>query len=174
MSRKGWIKLHRSLLDNPIWEKKPFTEGQAWIDILLLAETEEKDRRLKVSTIHQLPGNVYMSKKEMMDRWGWGRRTLDRVLAEWEKQDMISVRQIPYVHQSGHQNVHRTYTVITIEKWAFFQGAKPKHVHQNEHQNEQYLKNNKEVVGEALKAPSSDSGDVICYLDENGNWKVRM
>ena len=73
MPRKGWIKLHRGLLGNPIWETKPFDEGHAWVDLLLLAETEEKDVEIAGVQIHQIPGGVYWSKKDLMARWGWGR-----------------------------------------------------------------------------------------------------
>ena len=33
----GYIKLHRSLMDNPLWTEKPFSRGQAWVDLLMLA-----------------------------------------------------------------------------------------------------------------------------------------
>lgn len=33
---KNWIKLNRALIDNPIWKIKPFSKGQAWVDLLML------------------------------------------------------------------------------------------------------------------------------------------
>jgi len=36
-NNQGWIKLHRKLTDNPLWLKEPFTAGQAWVDLILLA-----------------------------------------------------------------------------------------------------------------------------------------
>ena len=33
----GWIKLHRELLLHDLWKYKPFSKGQAWIDLLMLA-----------------------------------------------------------------------------------------------------------------------------------------
>lgn len=37
---EGWIKLHRKLSDNPLWTCEPFTKGQAWVDLILLANHE--------------------------------------------------------------------------------------------------------------------------------------
>lgn len=33
----GWIKIHRDILYHEIWSDKPFSKGQAWIDLILLA-----------------------------------------------------------------------------------------------------------------------------------------
>lgn len=33
----GWIKLHRTLTMHELWTAEPFTRGQAWVDLLLLA-----------------------------------------------------------------------------------------------------------------------------------------
>lgn len=163
MSKQGWIKLHRSLLDNSVWQETPFSEGQAFVDLLLLAETTEKDITLNGQAFTQVPGAVYLSKAFLMERWGWSRRRIDRIFRKWIDEQIIV-----------HKNVHKGGSIITLVNWGKFQGSRPKSVHINEHKTVQHLKNNKEVVGEALEAPSSDSGDVICYLDENGNWKVRM
>ena len=39
---EGWIKLHRSIQDSWLWKKYPFSEGQAWIDLLMLANYEDE------------------------------------------------------------------------------------------------------------------------------------
>jgi hypothetical protein len=33
----GWIKIHRDILYHEIWSDKPFSKGQAWIDLILMA-----------------------------------------------------------------------------------------------------------------------------------------
>ncbi len=35
---QGYICLHRKIRDNWLWKKKPFSPGQAWVDMLLLAD----------------------------------------------------------------------------------------------------------------------------------------
>lgn len=168
MSRKGWIKLHHSLLDNPMWEEKPFSKGQAWVDLLLLAESEEKNTEIAGVNIHQKPGGVYWSKKDLMDRWGWGRRKLDGVLARWEAAGMIKV----YVHRNVHRNVHRGVTEITVEKWGFFQGRAKKTYTETSTETRILLKKNKEGgEGGGLSPRPASSKPKPIWVDDH--WEVR-
>ena len=34
---KGYVKIHRELLEHPIWTSEKFTRGQAWADLILKA-----------------------------------------------------------------------------------------------------------------------------------------
>lgn len=47
----GWIKIHRDILYHEIWSDKPFSKGQAWIDLILMANHSdnwmESSARLK-------------------------------------------------------------------------------------------------------------------------------
>lgn len=173
MPRQGWIKLHRSLVDNPIWLQKPFSEGQAWVDLLMLAETEEKDFVVNGCAIHQKPGEVWETKKSLMERWGWTRYALERVLTAWEAEKMISVQQ----HRIQHRNQHRTHTVVTIEKWGFFQVGGRKNSTESSTESNIHLKKTKKFYadGGALDAPSSAAEKKTrWYRDESGElrWEV--
>ena len=42
----GWISIHRKILNNILWQDKPFSKGQAWVDLLLI--TNHKTGLLKV------------------------------------------------------------------------------------------------------------------------------
>lgn len=165
MPRKGWIKLHRGLLDNPIWEEKPFDEGHAWVDLLLLAETEEKDVEIAGVQIHQIPGGVYWSKKDLMARWGWGRRKLDSVLARWEEAGMIQV----HGHRNVHRNVHRIVTEITVGKWRFFQGRAKKTYTETCAETYTLLKNNNKKGGGDGSAPRPAKKKTVLV---DGHWEV--
>ena len=35
----GWIKVSRAIQEHWVWDEKPFSKGQAWIDLLLCGET---------------------------------------------------------------------------------------------------------------------------------------
>lgn len=40
---KGWISLSRSIVDNWVWDNgEQFSRGQAWIDLLLSANHEDR------------------------------------------------------------------------------------------------------------------------------------
>ena len=54
---KGWIKLWRAEMHNPLYFAEPFTKWQAWIDLCLMADSE---------------GSVRTSLKALKIRWFWG------------------------------------------------------------------------------------------------------
>lgn len=170
MPRKGWIKLHHGLLDNPIWEEKPFDEGHAWVDLLLLAESEEKDTEIAGVQIHQKPGGVYWSKKDLMARWGWGRKKLNNVLSRWEAAGMVKVE----VHRNVHRNVHRGVTEITVEKWGFFQGRASKRNTERNTEKCILLKKNKEGDGERLSRRPAKKKMERRLNPDTGAWEVTV
>ena len=68
----GWVKLHRTLAYNKLWLSEPFTKGQAWVDLLMLAGRD---------------GVVKTSYQWLADRWNWNhkekvRRFLAYLVAE--------------------------------------------------------------------------------------------
>jgi len=116
LARPGWIKLYYSLLENPMWEKdKPFTEGQAWVDLLLLAAYDEHTD----NGIKWMPGEVHISKNNLAKRWGWSRRKIDECFAAWEEENMIG-RTFEHGFERGSK------MVLTIANWAKFQGQRSK------------------------------------------------
>lgn len=113
---KGWIRLHRSIQDNPLWLSEPFTKAQAWVDLLLLADHENVDNYKK--------GCVYKSVSFLAERWQWSRGKVRRYLEHLESQQMI--------HRTVHQNGH----TLTIVKYGFYQGGEPAKRTQNRPHND--------------------------------------
>lgn len=69
--QQGWITIHRKILDNFLWEDKPFSRGQAWIDLLLIANHEDKTTLFNGKTIEVKRGQKITSLRQLGDRWGW-------------------------------------------------------------------------------------------------------
>lgn len=90
MSDTGWIKLHRQITDCWLWDDRPYSKGQAWIDLLLL--TNYKDRKEPygngIRTFQR--GTVNLSQMQLANRWGWDRRTVKRFLTLLESDNMIT------------------------------------------------------------------------------------
>jgi len=109
---RGWLRLWRKLSDSPIWNAKPFSPGQAWVDLLLRAT--HKTSRVKIgNAIVPVPrGGVLTSITKLTDRWGWGRGKVHRFLKFLEEDDSIAV-------EWGDQR--RKYTLLTVLKWDEYQ-----------------------------------------------------
>ena len=168
MAKPGWIKLYYSLLENPVWEKeKPFTEAQAWIDLLLLAAHDE--HRSNGTT--WMPGEVHFSKNSLAKRWGWSRRKIDECFARWEAEKMVE-RTFEHGFERGSK------TVLTVANWAKFQGKRGKSERTFERTFEPQQKNiykNSAECGAKSPRPRArkkppDGGGVKLVKDENGEW----
>ena len=105
----GYIKLHRSLMDNPLWTEKPFSRGQAWVDLLMMANWE--DSKIidgnNVVTVHR--GEVARSQMWLADRWGWSRKKVSAFLHLLELEKM------------GTTKGTAKGTTITIENYSKYQ-----------------------------------------------------
>ena len=71
MSEKGWISVHRKLLDIWLWNEKPFSRGQAWIDLLLMANYQDNKTVIDGNLVVVSRGSRITSLRKLSDRWGW-------------------------------------------------------------------------------------------------------
>lgn len=87
----GWISLHRQLVDHWLWTDKPFSKGQAWIDLLMLAKHRDDKLISQGKLIDGKRGSVYRSVLFFANRWGWDRKKVKRFLDALECEGMITV-----------------------------------------------------------------------------------
>lgn len=109
----GWVLLHRQITDNAIWKDKPFARGQAFIDLVLLANHTSNviwKRGIKVTLKR---GEVGWSQIELAERWGWSRGTVVRFLKFLKTEQMIELETV-------QQNKKLT-TVISITNYDRYQ-----------------------------------------------------
>ena len=106
-----FIKLHRSLLDHWLWEEKPFSKGQAWVDLLLIANYADEKKPVGDHTVVYKRGTVPRSIASLALRWGWNRKTVSKFLQLLESEKMVSTKRTTYG------------TTITIEKYSVFQNV---------------------------------------------------
>lgn len=90
MAGRGYISIHRQITDHWLWEDKPFSYGQAWIDLILLANHEDRQKPYKgqMKTYHR--GDVNVSLTFLADRWGWSRQKVRRFINLLENAEMVT------------------------------------------------------------------------------------
>ena len=86
----GWIKLYRSLMYNDLWQYKPFSRGQAWVDLLLLAAHKDEEFYFNNKIFRLNKGEILTSKRKLSNRWGWSITKITRFLFELESVGMLS------------------------------------------------------------------------------------
>ena len=107
---KGWIKLHRKLTDNWIWNDPD--KFRAWIDILLMVNHEDREIEFNGSVITIHAGQKLTSLKKLADRWGWTRNRVDRFLGTLSETGMVTTNRTP----NG--------TVLTVVNWDVYQSER--------------------------------------------------
>ena len=89
MTRQGWVAIHRQIQDHWLWEDKPFCKSSAWIDMLLLANHEDKKFALGNELVEVKQGSFITSEVKLMERWGWGKGKTRAFLDLLQKDGMI-------------------------------------------------------------------------------------
>lgn len=87
---QGWIPVHRQLQDHWLWEDKPFSKGQAWIDLLLMANHDDNKFLLGNELVEVKAGSFITSELKLMDRWGWGKTKTRAFLDLLQNDGMIT------------------------------------------------------------------------------------
>lgn len=109
----GWVKLNRSVAEHWVWKEKPYSKGQAWVDIILSANHKAAKMALKGKVINLERGQQARSEITLADTWGWSRGKVRRFLKTLESDSMI-------VQQTSHAT-----SIITVCNYSIYQDGLP-------------------------------------------------
>ena len=87
---QGWISVHRQIQEHWLWAEKPFSKGQAWIDMLMLANHEDKEILLGNKVVTVKAGSFITSEVKLAERWGWSRQKVRDFLLLLSSEKMIN------------------------------------------------------------------------------------
>lgn len=109
---QGWIKLHRALLDKPIWLQSTPEQKTILITLLMMANHSEKQWEWQGEKFTARPGQFVTSIKSIIEKCGDGISTQNvrSALKRFEKFNFLT-------NQSTKQN-----RLIIIENWGIYQG----------------------------------------------------
>lgn len=110
MAKDGnWVKVNRNLLEQPFWNEKPFSKGQAWIDILLNVHWKNGYDWVGGRKRFARPGQYWITNRTLAERWGWTLSAVERFLAKLTDTERITLSGTPYG------------TLLTLKNWALYQ-----------------------------------------------------
>jgi hypothetical protein len=110
----GWIKLYRQLVNNDLWLSEPFSRGQAWVDLLLIANHTSGVIRRRGIKITVKRGQVGYSQDTLANRWGWSKNKVRRFLCTLYTEKQITL-------ETELKNISIS-TLITITNYETYQG----------------------------------------------------
>ena len=102
---KGWISLHRKILDNPILSRsRTYSRFEAFVYMLLKANHKDNKVVIGNQLIKIKTGSFLTSQKKLMKEFNWGISRLRAYLKLLQDDDMIVVKS------------NEISTMITINK----------------------------------------------------------
>lgn len=142
---EGWVKIYRSLTDHWVWQDKPFSKGQAWMDLLLMVNHSEKKVLIDGKLENVERGQTVTSIRKLCDQWGWSNTKVKNFLKMLENDSMIHVKSdtkktvITIVNYSVYQDSENEKT--TLKRQSNDTETSQKHTNKNE-KNDKNEKNN--------------------------------
>ncbi|MGG7077358.1 hypothetical protein [Clostridium sardiniense] len=112
----GWVKVYRDIENNWLWEDTPFSRGQAFIDLLLMVNHQDKKILFNGDLVEVKRGSRITSLRQLGESWGWSRTKVKKFLEQLEKDGMITVKS------------DSKKTVVSIENYTFYQDSKSSEV----------------------------------------------
>lgn len=108
---KNFIWVYRSLRENWVWRERPFSPGQAWVDLLMRANwrASKIPHPGKMGPAMLQPGELICSKRELAVNWGWSRGKIERYITCLENESMVEATN------------DTTYTRLKILNWGRLQ-----------------------------------------------------
>lgn len=106
----GFIKTYRKISTHWLWNIKPYSPGQAWIDLLMLAVYKQNKGIFRGGFYDLHPGQLVTSDQTLANRWGWTRKKVRLFLQRLEKDEMLNNKR------------DNRKSIITICNWGDYQG----------------------------------------------------
>ena len=107
---RGYFKFWRKLLHSDLWLSEKFSRGQAWVDLVGLANHKDGYIRVRGNRVEIPRGTVGWSAVRLGKRWRWSRGKVARFLDELETEQQIV------------QQKNAITSLIKIIKWDDYQG----------------------------------------------------
>lgn len=138
---EGWLKLYRSIQNHWLWEDKPFSRGQAFVDLLLMANHKDNKILFNGELIELKRGSRITSLRQLSEAWGWSTKKTKKFLELLEKDNMITIKS------------DNKKTLVTIENYGVYQEVGNTEETQEKHQgnSEETQRKNKRKTKEIQK-----------------------
>lgn len=89
----GWISIHRKIQQSDIWlDKEPFDKRSAWIDLIMMANHEDRQVLFDGKFIEVKRGEKITSLRMLSEKWKWSRNKVKRFLKLLESGSMIELK----------------------------------------------------------------------------------
>lgn len=147
---EGWLKLYRSIKGHWLWEDKPFSRGQAFIDLLLMVNHKDNKILFNGELIEVKRGSRITSLRQLSEGWGWSTSKTKKFLELLEKEKMITIKS------------DNKKTLVSIENYGLYQDVG------NTEETEKKQERNTEEIQKKIKKNSKENQKKTNKNDKEG------
>lgn len=107
----GWVKLHRVITKNWIWDCERHSKQSAWLDLIMMVNHEDRKITIGTQIVLIKRGSVWTSYKKLKARWRWSNDRLYGFIRALVSDGMITVQTT----NAG--------TLLTVLNYSIYQGS---------------------------------------------------
>lgn len=156
-NEEGWIKIYRKIQDSFIWDLEKYSKGQAWIDLILMANQADSTVLFGGKFITLKSGQFLTSMQKLSRKWRWDRRTVRKFLKILVDEDMICLR-------SNNRN-----TLITINNYNIYQEFQNNGCSVNERFADSEREHNSKTKNKVVKSEDDAEDDLELFFESIWN-----
>ena len=112
MAKYDYIAIKRPSDDDELYYGEPFTKWQAWIDLIFLAQTEDKETIVRGISVKVQKGCVYMPLSTLAERWKWDRRMVKKFIEK-----LVMYNKVYNKTGSGKYGISNCITILNYESY---------------------------------------------------------
>lgn len=112
---EGWVKLYRKLTESALWTSEPFTKGQAWVDLIAMANHKDERVYINGNWVEIKRGQLHTSELKLAARWRWSKNKVTRFLEVLRLDGMLD----KICSKGGLTNG----TTLTLVNYSIYQGG---------------------------------------------------
>jgi hypothetical protein len=148
---QGWIRVDRKIVEHWLWDDRPFSRGQAFIDLILMANHKENTFLHGTELLTVERGSFITSELKLMERWGWSKSKVRYFLNALELDSMLVKKTdrkkttITIVNYSVYQDLQTTEEPIKDRRKTT---KRPQKDTNNNDNNDNNNNNNKDIYAE--------------------------
>ncbi|KDE26830.1 putative phage regulatory protein [Bacillus safensis FO-36b] len=126
---RGWIKLHRKLRENPVFNNPNLL--RLWLICLTEASHKHHQQMIGNQVVELEPGQFVTGRYDIAEMFNHGLRKSDQVTGK-----VTVYRWLEKLEEMNFLSIKKSnkFSVVTINKWALYQQENNEVDHQNDHQ----------------------------------------